>query len=117
MKDNKNIDINKLINLSVDIWRLEEKVSKIDYLKEQDTEKISVSLDRLKRFVKDLEIELKSFSWEKYSEEINFYELKAVEDTNIESLNNIIKETIEPTIIVNWEILKQASIIVYKFKS
>ena len=113
----KNIDINKLINLSVDIWRLEEKISKIDYLKEQDNEKISVSLDRLKKFIKDLDIELKWFSWEKYSEEINFYELKAVEDTNIENLNNIIKETIEPAIIVNWEILKQASVIVYKFKS
>lgn len=113
----KNIDINKLINLSVDIWRLEEKISKIDYLKEQDNEKISVSLDRLKKFIKDLDIELKWFSWEKYSEEINFYELKAVEDTNIENLNNIIKETIEPAIIVNWEILKQASIIVYKFNS
>jgi predicted ATP-grasp superfamily ATP-dependent carboligase len=55
----KNIDINKLINLSVDIWRLEEKISKIDYLKEQDIEKISVSLDRLKKFIKDLDIELK----------------------------------------------------------
>lgn len=113
----KNIDINKLINLSVDIWRLEEKISKIDYLKEQDSEKISVSLDRLKKFIKDLDIELKWFSWEKYSEEINLYELKAVEDTNIENLNNIIKETIEPAIIFNWEILKQASVIVYKFKS
>jgi len=97
----KNIDINKLINLSVDIWRLEEKISKIDYLKEQDNEKISVSLDRLKKFIKDLDIELKWFSWEKYSEEINFYELKAVEDTNIENLNNIIKETIEPAIWQN----------------
>lgn len=113
----KNIDINKLINLSVDIWRLEEKFSKIDYLKEQDSERISVSLDRLKKFIKDLDIELKWFSWEKYSEEINFYELKAVEYINIENLNNIIKETIEPAIIVNWEILKQASVIVYKFKS
>ena len=117
MENYKNIDINKLINLSVDIWRLEEKISKIDYLKENDNEKIYVSLDRLKKFIKNINIELKSFSWEKYSEDINFYELKAVEDTNTENLNNIIKETIEPAIIINWEILKQASIIVYKFKS
>ncbi|MDD2516382.1 MAG: hypothetical protein PHF46_02570 [Candidatus Gracilibacteria bacterium] len=117
MENIKNISIDKLINLSIDIWRLEEKISKIHYLKEQDSEKISVSLDRLKKFIKDLDIELKSFSGEKYSEEINFYELKAVEDTNIENLNNIIKETIEPAIIVNGEILKQASIIIYKFKS
>lgn len=115
MKDNKNIDINKLINLSVDIWRLGEKISKIVYLKDQDNEKISVSLDRLKKFIKDLDIELKWFSWEKYSEEINFYKLKATEDTNFPELDWIIKDTIEPAVINNWNIIKQAKIIVYKF--
>ncbi|MBS8122198.1 hypothetical protein [Candidatus Vampirococcus lugosii] len=115
MKDNKNIDINKLINLSVDIWRLGEKISKIVYLKDQDNEKISVSLDRLKKFIKDLDIELKGFSGEKYSEEINFYELKATEDTNFPELDGIIKDTIEPAVINNGNIIKQAKIIVYKF--
>jgi hypothetical protein len=57
-----NIETNKLINLSIDIWRLNEKISNIDYLNEKDKEKISVSLDRLSKFIQDLDIEIKSFS-------------------------------------------------------
>lgn len=112
-----NIDTNKLINLSIDIWRLNEKISNIDNLNEKDKEKISISLDRLNNFIQDLNIETKSFSWEKYSEEINLYELKAVENTNINSLDRIIKDTIEPAIIINWELIKQAKVIIYKFTS
>jgi hypothetical protein len=64
-----------------------------------------------------LDIEIKSFSWDKYSEEINLYELKAVENTNINSLDRIIKDTIEPAVIINWELIKQAKVIIYKFIS
>ncbi|NDK07794.1 hypothetical protein EOM39_00940 [Candidatus Gracilibacteria bacterium] len=112
-----NIDTNKLINLSIDIWRLNEKISNIDNLNEKDKEKISISLDRLNNFIQDLNIETKSFSGEKYSEEINLYELKAVENTNINSLDRIIKDTIEPAIIINGELIKQAKVIIYKFTS
>ena len=94
-----------MINLSIDIWRLEEKFSKINYLEKQYSEKIFVSLDRITKFIKNLDIEVKSFTWKKYSEEINFYELKAIKYTNRDNLHNIIKETIEPAVIFNWKSL------------
>lgn len=117
MENWNNIEISKLVNLAIDLWRLKEKVSNISYLNEQDREKLKVSLDRLNKFIQEINITVKWFNWDKYFDEINFYELKWIEETNDINNNNIIKETIEPAIFMNEQIIKKAKIIVYKFNS
>jgi hypothetical protein len=81
----------------------------------EEQEKLNISFSRIKKFIWGYWIETKWYSWENYSEEINFYELKWTEETNDENLRNKIKDTIEPAVFVDWDIEKTAKIIVYKF--
>ncbi len=108
---------NKLIWLAIDIWRLEERFFNIDNITDLDKEKLKNSIKRIKRLSEENNIEIKWFTWEKYSEEVNIYELKWTEVTDNKNLAYIIKDTIEPAVIINWEIIKQAKVIVYKFNS
>lgn len=110
-------ETNKLINLWIDTWRLESRLNEINGLSDLEKEKIENSINRVKKYTSDYNFEIKAFNWEKYSEEINIYELKATEDTNSPELDWIIKDTIEPAVLNNWNIIKQAKIVVYKFKS
>lgn len=108
---------NKIISLAIDIWRLEDKINNISELSNENKEKLNVSINRIKKFINDQNIKIKWFTWEKYSEEINFYELKATEETDDKSKNNIIKDTIEPAVFVDWNLIKTAKIIIYKLNS
>lgn len=110
-------ETNKIINLWIDTWRLESRLNELINLSELEKEKIQNSLNRVKKYTTDYNFEIKEFTWEKYSEEINIYELKATENTDNKVLDWIIKDTIEPAVINNWNIIKQAKIIVYKFTS
>lgn len=110
-------ETNKLINLWIDLWRLESRLNEIDNLSEIEKEKLENSINRVKKYTSDYNFEMKGFNWEKYSEEINIYELKATEETSNSELDWIIKNTIEPAVLNDWNIMKQAKVIVYKLKS
>jgi len=108
---------NKMISLAIDIWRLEEKIINIKNINNNDKEKLDIAINRVKKFIEENNILIKSYTWEKYSDEINFYELKWLENTNEKEKNNIIKDTIEPAVFINWNIIKTAKIIIYKLNS
>ena len=108
---------NKMISLAIDIWRLEEKIINIKNINNNDKEKLDIAINRVKKFIEENNILIKSYTWEKYSDEINFYELKWLENTNQKEKNNIIKDTIEPAVFINWNIIKTAKIIIYKLNS
>jgi len=108
---------NKLINLWIDTWRLDSRLREISNLSDIEKEKLENSISRVKKYISDYNFEIKGFNWDKYSEEVNIYELKATDETDKQELDWIIKDTIEPAVINKWNIIKQAKIIVYKFKS
>lgn len=108
---------NKIITLGVDIWRLEDKCKNLKGIDENSNEKINISIKRVNRFFEENKILIKWYVWEKYSEEINVYELKWVEPTDKKEMDNIIKDTIEPAVFIDWNIIKKAKIIVYKLNS
>ena len=114
MLEKKEIELNKLISLAIDIWRLEEKINN-STISEEEREKLNITIFRLKKFVQEQGIEIKGYDLEKYSEEINVYELKWIEETNDEKLKWKIKDTIEPATFLNWNLIKPAKIIAYKY--
>jgi hypothetical protein len=110
-------DSNKVILLAIDIWRLEEKIINTSEIDISNKEKINSSITRIKKYVDENKIIIKWFTWEKYSNEINIYELKWTESTSEKGQDNIIKDTIEPAVFIDWKVIKKAKIIIYKFNS
>jgi|SaaInlStandDraft_4_1057021.scaffolds.fasta_scaffold11974_2 hypothetical protein len=110
-------DSNKIILLAIDIWRLEERITNISDIDNSNKEKINNSINRVKKYVGENKITIKWYNWDKYSNEINVYDLKWTEPTTKEEENNIIKDTIEPAVFIDWKIIKKAKIIIYKLNS
>ena len=108
---------NKIIQLAIDIWRLEEKISDISEIDNNDKEKINSSINRIKKYIDENKIIIKWYTWEKYSNEINVYDLKWTEVTKNKEQDNTIKNTIEPSVLIDWKIIKKAKIIIYKLNS
>jgi len=107
----------KIISLAVDLWRLEEKINNIKTINENETDKINASFNRIKRFINECKIVVTWYNWEKYSEDVNVYELKWTELTEDLDKNDIIKDTIEPAVFVDGQLMKTGKIIVYKINS
>ena len=108
---------NKIIWLAIDVWRLEERFLNINNINDLDKEKVINSIKRVKRLSEENMIEVKWYTWEKYSDEVNVYELKWSEITENKDMIDTIKDTIEPAVFIDWNIVKTAKIIVYKLNS
>ena len=107
----------KIIALAIDLWRLEEKINNINSISDKEQEKIWASMKRLERFLEECKIEVRWYNGQKYAEEVNAYELKWIEDTNDTEKNGLIKDTIEPAVFTDGELVRTGKIIVYKINS
>jgi hypothetical protein len=103
----------KVIWLAIDTWRLEERMEGV-VGEEGQMEKVRGSMERIKKFTAEHFIEVKGYRWEKYSQDITFFELKWITETNEESLHDIIKDTIEPAVFYEGRLVSPAKVIVYQ---
>ena len=108
-KSTVTIKISELTDLALDFWRLEKKIMKISN-DVKTNESIKFGIDRIKKQLAALQIEIRDHTNEKYSENTN-YDVLSIEknDQNDESL---IIETVEPTILHGGQLVNRAKIII-----
>lgn len=100
-----------VIALAIDIRRTEYKVKDIIHkISENEQEKINTSLNRLKKFLTDNWLEYKDFTWEKYNEDISAIEVIDSQKSPDKINYDTIKETLDPAIFVNGQLVKKAKV-------
>lgn len=100
-----------LIEVAYSIWAIKKYFTKL--INENDLSKksrqLNSQINRLENTLKTLNIEIEDYTGRKYNESMN---VTPVDFERIDIETPIIKETIEPTILINNEIHKKARVIV-----
>ena len=99
-----------IVDLAVEIWRIEQRFEKL-LLKVSDNQKIGFesSLRKLKGYLNKYDIEVVDYTGKTYNDGLNLEILSVEKQPKFQSL--LIKETIEPTVLLKGQVIKIAKII------
>ena len=105
-----SVSANELVELAVDIWRMEQRLSKIsDSLPENHKKGLENSIHKLKKYISNYDVEIVDYTNQKFNDGLNLDVLSVEKDPAVASPT--VKETVEPTILVKGQVVKKAKII------
>jgi len=105
-----SVRIDDLIELAIELWRLENKIKKLPASIENQRESLSNSVNKLKRYLDKYSIEILDHTNQKYSDGQNIDVLSF--ETNSDAKETTIIETKEPTILCKGQIIHRGKVIV-----
>jgi len=103
--------VKDLVELSIEIWRLENRINKINSnLEENQKEGINNSIQKIKRYLDKNDIELIDHTNHKFNEGRNLDILAVEKDSNLPEA--IVKETKEPTVMYKGQVVRKGKVVV-----
>ena len=110
-----SIGVNDLVDLAVEVWRMEQRVAKsASNLPEQHLKGLDNSIQKLKRYISKYDIEIVDYKNQKYNDGLNLDILSVEKDPSLSE--PIIKETVEPTVLCKGQVVRKAKIILINNK-
>jgi hypothetical protein len=107
---NLNASVTELVELAIEVWRIEQRLMKIvDIIPENQRKGLENSVHKLKRYISNYDIEIVDYTNQKFNDGLNLDVLSVEKDQNIKT--PVVKETVEPTILVKGQVIKKAKII------
>jgi len=108
---NVSIQVKDLVELSIEIWRLENRINKItSNLEENQKEAILNSIQKLKRYIEKNDIEVVDHTNQRFNDGRNLDVLAVEKSQNIS--DPLIKETKEPTVLCKGQVVSKGKVIV-----
>ncbi|MFZ2187801.1 MAG: nucleotide exchange factor GrpE [Candidatus Moraniibacteriota bacterium] len=105
-----SIGVNDLIDLAVEVWRIEQRIAKsASSLPENQMKGLENSVQKLMRYLEKYDIKIIDYKNQKYNEGLNLDILSVEKDASL--LEPTIKETVEPTIMCKGQVVRKAKII------
>lgn len=105
-----SMGVNELVDLAVEVWRIEQRIIKVtDILPENQKKGLENSISKLKRYVSNYDIEVIEYTNQKFNDGLNLDILSVEKDPNVGF--SIVKETVEPTVLVKGQVVKKAKVI------
>jgi molecular chaperone GrpE (heat shock protein) len=105
-----SLGVNDLVDLAVEIWRMDQRLAKsMSTLPENQQKGLQISIEKLKRYVGKYDIEILDYTNQKFNDGLNLDILSVEKDSTLPA--PVVKETIEPTILVKGQVVRKAKII------
>jgi len=107
-----SIQAKDLIDLVVEVWRIDQKLSKtFRKLPENQVKALENSMQKIKRFIDRFDLEARDYTGQKYNTGLSAIEIVSVEkDPSVSE--DIVKETLEPAILLKGQLIKKAKVII-----
>jgi len=107
---NLSTSVAELVELATEVWRVEQRLSKIaDSLQENQRKGLENSVLKFKRYISNYDIEIVDYTNQKFNDGLNLDVLSVEKDPAVTI--PVVKETVEPTILVKGQVVKKAKII------
>lgn len=108
---NTSIETNDLIELAIDVWRMEDRMNKaLRTLPENQHDTFHNSIKKIKRYLDKNDIEIIDYTNQKFNDGRNLDILAIEKDSKIS--HSIIKETKEPTIMYKGQVVRKGKVVV-----
>lgn len=107
---NLSTSVAELVELATEVWRVEQRLSKIaGNLQENQRKGLENSVLKFRRYISNYDIEIVDYTNQKFNDGLNLDVLSVEKDPTVTT--PMVKETIEPTILVKGQVVKKAKII------
>ena len=104
------IEANGITDLAVEVWRMEQRITKsATSLPENQLKGLENSIQKLKRYLEKYDVQIVDYKNVKYNEGLNLDILSVEKDPTLPE--SVVKETVEPTIILKGQVVRKAKII------
>jgi molecular chaperone GrpE (heat shock protein) len=105
-----SIEANEITDLAVEIWRIEQRIAKsASSLPENQLKGLENSIQKMRRYLEKYDIEIIDYKNHKYNDGLNLDILSVEKDPSLPE--PMIKETVEPTIMLKGQVIRKAKII------
>ncbi|MEO6077493.1 MAG: hypothetical protein ABIP54_01790 [Candidatus Andersenbacteria bacterium] len=106
-------DVSDLVELAVEIWRIEQRLTKFGLaLTENQRKSLDSSIQKLKRYVVKYDLEIIDYTNQRFNDGLNLDILSVEKDSSVHEPT--IKETVEPTIMLKGQVVRKAKIILIR---
>lgn len=113
---NLSIVTKDLIDLGIDIWRMEQRLNKVIlFIPKNSQDHLNNSIQKIKRYLEKNDIEIVDHTNQKFNEGRNLDVLAVEKSPDI--LESIIKETKEPTILHKNQVVHKGKVIILEKNS
>jgi len=107
---NLSTSVAELVELATEVWRVEQRLLKIaDSLQENQRKGLENSVLKFRRYISNYDIEIIDYTNQKFNDGLNLDVLSVEKDPTV--VSPVVKETVEPTILVKGQVVKKAKII------
>ncbi|MBM3281561.1 MAG: nucleotide exchange factor GrpE [Candidatus Harrisonbacteria bacterium] len=104
------IEANEITDLAIEVWRIEQRITKsASSLPENQLKGLENSIQKLRRYLEKYDIEIVDYKNHKYNDGLNLDILSVEKDPTLPE--SIVKETVEPTIMLKGQVVRKAKII------
>lgn len=104
------VEANEITDLAVEIWRIEQRIAKsASSLPENQLIGLENSIQKMKRYLEKYDIEIVDYKNTKYNDGLNLDILSVEKDLTLPE--SVVKETVEPTIMLKGQVIRKAKII------
>ena len=107
---NVSVEANEISDLAVEIWRIEQRIAKsASVLPENQLKGLENSIQKMRRYLEKYDIEIIDYKNLKYNDGLNLDILSVERDPSLPE--PMVKETVEPTIMLKGQVIRKAKII------
>lgn len=105
-----NASVTELVVLAVEVWRIEQRLEKVaEILPENQRKGLENSVHKFKQYILNHDIEIIDYTNQKFNDRLNLDVLSVEKDKSVTT--PIVKETVEPTILVKGQVVNKAKVI------
>jgi len=105
-----SVSTNDLVELAVDIWRIEQRLTKVaELLPENHKKGLENSMHKLRKYITNYDVEIIDYTNQNFNDGLNLDILSVEKDSTV--TGSTVKETVEPTIMIKGQVAKKAKII------
>lgn len=110
----RKVDLSSLIDLAIEIWRLQDRFKKLQSATGRQDPSITFSIEKIQHILKEIGIETRDYTGQTYNEGMSLDVLTFDYSVGEKPTNRIIQETVSPAIFFDGKLHKMAQVIVGK---
>jgi len=110
----RKIELSSFIDLALEVWRLQDRVSKLQSAVGRQDALIAFSIDKIQHVLRELGIEARDYTGQTYKEGMSLDVLTFDYPAGEKPIERIVQETVSPAIFFDGKLHKMAQVIVGK---
>ena len=110
----RKLELSSFIDLAIEVWRLQDRVSKLQSAAGREDASIAFSIDKIRHVLREIGLEARDYIGQTYNEGMSLDVLTFDYLPGEKPANRIVQETVSPAIFFDGKLHKMSQVIVGK---